>query len=440
MEGNDKVSNYTKEIVAKRAKDLIKKRREGQYWDFKQEWHSNKARLLHDILCIANNPIANDGYIIIGVNDDGVVCGVDVNNPNRQKQADIIDWLSNIKFASDTPDVLIYWDVECDNNKIDLIFVPHKNNGPYFVKEKYKKEGVEVLPYIYTRNADKNTSITQTASFSQMENLWRQRLGLLDDVQKMAIKCIYDLDNWEFVDGNSKENAVWYYKSNPDYTITSDSNSEIDSTENENTNSINSSVYYLCVFLNIGYHSGVAYENIFLRYKDLRLFEGSIAMVDECRTKVLHGLGYFIKNTLSHGMYEFVFAYMCGNYSNEAKRQIETIIPIYESESEKSEFEKYTEENGWCKYNWMMDNHNGNYMKELDLCTVNIMSVIGGMRDNRNIEYIETRQKSGELFNFYSENEIGFSEKEREIISNKLRENFVLVKMLVKWRTIRAKI
>ena len=34
---------------------LIAFRQEGEYWDFKKEWHKNKSDLLHDIICMANN-------------------------------------------------------------------------------------------------------------------------------------------------------------------------------------------------------------------------------------------------------------------------------------------------------------------------------------------------------------------------------------------------
>lgn len=48
---------------------LIAFRQEGEYWDFKKEWHKNKSDLLHDIICMANNLSNHDGLIIIGVND-----------------------------------------------------------------------------------------------------------------------------------------------------------------------------------------------------------------------------------------------------------------------------------------------------------------------------------------------------------------------------------
>ncbi|EMS72258.1 hypothetical protein CTER_1758 [Ruminiclostridium cellobioparum subsp. termitidis CT1112] len=38
----------------KKMKYLINSSHEGDYWDFKQAWHTENERLLHDILCFAN--------------------------------------------------------------------------------------------------------------------------------------------------------------------------------------------------------------------------------------------------------------------------------------------------------------------------------------------------------------------------------------------------
>ena len=44
---------------------LIELKTEGDYWDFKEMWHDNKASLLHDIICMANNQVGRDAYIIL---------------------------------------------------------------------------------------------------------------------------------------------------------------------------------------------------------------------------------------------------------------------------------------------------------------------------------------------------------------------------------------
>lgn len=48
---------------------LIDSKREDDYWDFKVKYHTNSANLLHDIICMANNRVDRDAYIIFGVVD-----------------------------------------------------------------------------------------------------------------------------------------------------------------------------------------------------------------------------------------------------------------------------------------------------------------------------------------------------------------------------------
>lgn len=50
--------------------ELIGRRTEGEYWDFKQQWYLNNTDLLHDIICMANSPVNRDCYIIIGIEDN----------------------------------------------------------------------------------------------------------------------------------------------------------------------------------------------------------------------------------------------------------------------------------------------------------------------------------------------------------------------------------
>ena len=52
--------------------ELIMMHQEGSYWDFKREWYddSKDGDLLIDIICMANNLVDRDAYIIIGVNEE----------------------------------------------------------------------------------------------------------------------------------------------------------------------------------------------------------------------------------------------------------------------------------------------------------------------------------------------------------------------------------
>ena len=68
-------------------KKLISLKQEGNYWDFKREWYSRdkKADLLHDIICMANNLVNRDAYIIIGVDEENDYSFSSVkSDPNRK--------------------------------------------------------------------------------------------------------------------------------------------------------------------------------------------------------------------------------------------------------------------------------------------------------------------------------------------------------------------
>ena len=59
--------------IARIAEILIEKGYEGEYWDYKQEWHENIEDLIKDIICFANTPHEENGYLLFGVDDNGNV-------------------------------------------------------------------------------------------------------------------------------------------------------------------------------------------------------------------------------------------------------------------------------------------------------------------------------------------------------------------------------
>ena len=77
---------------------FIAQGKEGECWDFKQEWHSEMSTLVKDIICFANTVHDENCYIIFGVSDDLQVTGM---KGIRRKQADIIEAISNLHFAGD---------------------------------------------------------------------------------------------------------------------------------------------------------------------------------------------------------------------------------------------------------------------------------------------------------------------------------------------------
>ena len=114
-------------------KKLILLRQEGEYWDFKKEWHINKADLLHDIICMANNPSPHDGFIVIGINEEThfSVCDV-VNDPNRRKTQDMVTFLRDKKFAGGIRPTVYVQSLSIAQKTIDVIMVQNEQNTQSF--------------------------------------------------------------------------------------------------------------------------------------------------------------------------------------------------------------------------------------------------------------------------------------------------------------------
>ena len=66
---------YDTAMMEEKVSEFLGQRREGVCRGFKEMRHHNKARLLHDILCMANNLMEEDGFIIIGVDGNRMICG-----------------------------------------------------------------------------------------------------------------------------------------------------------------------------------------------------------------------------------------------------------------------------------------------------------------------------------------------------------------------------
>ena len=147
---------------------LLEQGKEGEYWDFKQEWHEKIEDLLKDIICFANTVHSKDCYIIFGVADDLTVTGM---KKDRRKQADIIDALSKLKFAGDIYPKIELTTIDIDYKDVDILRIFDVEKTPIYLKENY---GQMRPGCIYTRVGDKNTPDKGNADMTDIENLWRK--------------------------------------------------------------------------------------------------------------------------------------------------------------------------------------------------------------------------------------------------------------------------
>ncbi|CAF1812172.1 AlbA family DNA-binding domain-containing protein [Bacillus subtilis] len=180
---------------------------EGEYWDFKEKWHTDNGKLVHDILCFANTVHDKDCFIIVGVSDSGELKGLDEHE--RKQQANIIDMLRNLNFSGDRPNVFLR-SLKLRGKTIDVLIIPNSIKVPYFLKKDYKKVK---SGFIYTRTGDSNTPIDQNSTISVIEALWRKRFGLNKTGLERFNQLLKDKLSWEYNDYG------YYYAYSPEYEL-----------------------------------------------------------------------------------------------------------------------------------------------------------------------------------------------------------------------------
>lgn len=201
--------------------DLINSKREGDYWDFKEEPHDNNASLLHDIICLSNSLHQGERYLIFGVSDpkDGAqIKGLQQGQTNRKEQVHFIDFLRSKKFAGDIRPEVELKTILIDKKEIDVLVLFDNPYKPYYLMEDYKVRDKKVAAYhIYGRTNDSNTPLPKSADISLIEQMWRQRFGLqLSPLERMQL-LLMKPSEWSKDIGNKK---IAYHIQHPEYTIT----------------------------------------------------------------------------------------------------------------------------------------------------------------------------------------------------------------------------
>lgn len=151
--------------------ELINQKREEDYYDYKEQWSykDESYRLVHDILCLANNISNQEAYLIFGVSNDGTVVGL--NGPiDSAYYADI---MSKVDFAGDRRPEVVFSDVLYKDNLINVICILPTDTAPFYLNTNFGKLRAN---FIYTRDNAKNTAIDSSATFEQVVAIWSCRI------------------------------------------------------------------------------------------------------------------------------------------------------------------------------------------------------------------------------------------------------------------------
>ncbi len=189
---------------------------EATHVDFKQVWHDNKAKLIHDILCLANSDYNGDRFLLFGVDNNAKIVGVQDSDKNRKDNAKLFDLLRQSNFNR-LPDIDIYT-LQANNSDVDVIQIGNTAHKPYFLTKDKKHNGKTTVRAgaVYCRNGTSNTPINSTASEIEIEKMWRERFGLDQTPAKRIKEYLLDVDNWVY------DQSSAFYGPFPKFTVQED--------------------------------------------------------------------------------------------------------------------------------------------------------------------------------------------------------------------------
>lgn len=322
---------------------LIKKRKEGNYWDYKECWHSSREKLIHDILCFANTLHDRDCYLIIGVSDDFEIMGVDKSDPYKMKQNDLLDLVHNLSFSGGSIPQLSLDSIELEGKLIDVITIYNSDDTPYFLSKtnsNYKKLKAGV---VYSRIEDRNTPISVGADFDTVEKLWKKRFGLLTPRIDMFFKHLKNKYEWNRYGGSH------YNIYNP--------NMRMDELEAERD--CDNPRFYVFTQRN----SRFKYKALNIMYNTTILMHYDLVALDSCRyvtpTPEVGSImddnynttyyRYFLKDSFTHELQKYLFDEN-NDEERSAKRRFDEVVLYFDNSDEKDMFENYFLDNE-TKYN-----------------------------------------------------------------------------------------
>lgn len=319
---------------------LIDSHREDDYWDFKQSYPENKANLLHDIICMANNRSDKNGFIIFGVQDNTYeIIGVE-HDSNRKNQQNVIDFLKSKPFSMGIRPKIQLITLTLEIHEIDVLIIYNATETPYYLTEDYKFQGrIVKANYIYTRVGDTNTDIDKSADGNHVEYLWKKRFGMhLPPYEKLKFN-LGQKENWIVSDN------TYYHNINPEFTLT-----EIDDPDSK------SAEFYAYAMDNCA----VSYGMLHAKYFGTTLYSRQTVTLDSGRyTTVVPDWGfihhdkyarktdafkYYIKTDI---LYDF-HTFLLDESSHEAVyaySEFMNVVMIFDSNREKDCFIEYVESN-----------------------------------------------------------------------------------------------
>ena len=243
--------NRASKTLAEEITYLINKKQEGGYWDFKLEWHDNKAELLHDIICLANNMENRDAYLVFGIKDETCeIIGINEDNKrNRLDTVRVVNFLRDKKFVGGIRPMARVETIDIEGKELDILIIENSRYTPFRLSQDFKDKSKKSndkdtgktvkANNVYTRIQDTNTPIDKTADPDKEEKLWRKRFHIDEPAYNRAMYYLENPEDWEKAERDSSDSYIatdelrypglklhrpawddsYYYRYAPEYSI-----------------------------------------------------------------------------------------------------------------------------------------------------------------------------------------------------------------------------
>lgn len=332
-------------LLTQTIRNLIDLRYEGSYWDYKQEHHSKEDnhKLLHDIICLANNLENREAYLLIGVDDNGNVVGFK-DDSFRRNQQQLNDLLKHKQWEGyGAPDIKLRT-INTEGKEVDVIVIPQSRHVPFTLGEDIRPKGQKNTflkkHTVYTRNQDSNTPHNEAATINEIEQLMKIRLGILPDPIERVRKYIDDVENWKLINSNY-DGMSWYYLLHPEFTIELLNEEEDKNEQPPNFSFIQMNGRSSKLKVNIKYHSTILFNDSARFVDEARgiVLYPSISILDvfEFGSKFFNTFDYYIKDSIKVQLSSFFMKINGLDGTGSLWEKHLSYIPVFEDENEMNE-------------------------------------------------------------------------------------------------------
>lgn len=316
------------------VKLCISRGHEGDFWDFKQEWHKDMPALIKDIICFVNTVHSENCYLIFGISDDCRVVGM---KQSRYELANIIDALSKLEFATiDVPEITLDT-IVLDGIEVDVLTILNTDNTPIYLRKPYGKMHPGC---IYLRKGDRNTPDNSNALFGDIEMLWKKRFRLTKPPLEYIKNHLNNPLEW------NETQDCYYNIFRPEYVL--------EHVYDESDRDLRAEFYAYAMT-----NEHVVYSSMVVKCSGTIVDNYQIVALDGGRyttpTPEWGFLGkrltengpefsykYFLKDSFRYSLHSFMYHEENGE-ERYAHDDLMDIVLLFDSVNEKNEFERYVE-------------------------------------------------------------------------------------------------